>query len=815
MGVSQNLRPDHSSRKDSSETDDSGLDARLPSPIPLPAPLPAHTEVAPQGEPPLHLKAVADDLTGELELTVPEVAPVPKAPYVKPITSPKDHPLLAELYWAYTLCTVLQCQPADPDSLPMLDAEGCYRLLRGHGQEVPDQHLEAMLRSLGVVPDSLGRGASSLRRWVQAGRKGNDKARQCLDFPHFLAVLMAWDDGGGRLGRLHHFRRKVFQDVLGDWMLVRPLWVGICLTAFLSFPFSLAQRWVHDTGDRWADAGLNATLADAILFLLAVVPYFFLFGTLGWCNFPGMKPWLVIGPITACCLLTALTVYDVTGSRKAADFGSYAGAIHGLNVATLLALLVAYAGLFLLFAAGRTTQLGGMPVRYFWELRADRNREFVRSTMESLAGGIHEPIPIGKQKWKESLREVVSYALFREDRAKSPIFVASSMLMTTTVMVLTTMAAAAGLFYLLEDWQVGLYRVATNLTAVASPSKSTMDLTATTYGLTTVQVQAIYGSLTSNSSSTVQSVADVLQDLADVLLWSSYPMIVLGVIALLLQIPFVVLGHVSLTRQLRGLKTVPKWELYNMVAANALFGNAWAIALTGIVIFVALGTSLLLCFTWSWLFNVWWQFRAFIFIYMGIFVVQTLMAQLLFGKRVLTYGGRIEKFPLSYQTFALVNSSVSLLTSLTAGVIRLLSLMGLSSVWFVRMDYCVFPRGRMQMWDVVWKAWFASVIRFEISSNPFVDVFRDVLCQQTLGLSQGTLPSQQWVRPLPSPQLADSVHFLEAQAVVAAKERLLLMYPWLQPFLSDRHQQQPCLTSDDGNALLYGTPSNTPSGLAI
>ena len=74
----------------------------------------------------------------------------------------------------------------------------------------------------------------------------------------------------------------------------------------------------------------------------------------------------------------------------------------------------------------------------------------------------------------------------------------------------------------------------------------------------------------------------------------------------------------------------------------------------------------------------------------------------------------MERYPLNFSISSFLDLSVSLITSLTVGVMRLLYLLGFSTAWFVRMDYCLFPKGFLMMFDGVWKAWYGCVGRLHV-----------------------------------------------------------------------------------------------------
>ena len=85
------------------------------------------------------------------------------------------------------------------------------------------------------------------------------------------------------------------------------------------------------------------------------------------------------------------------------------------------------------------------------------------------------------------------------------------------------------------------------------------------------------------------------------------------------------------------------------------------------------------------------------------------------------------------------------------------------------------------MMDSVWKSWYVSVVRFELASNPFLDTFRDILCQQTLALF-GPDAKHLGAVPVPGRDPTQSVSVVPKAEVLDAKEELLCMYSWLGEF---------------------------------
>ena len=115
-------------------------------------------------------------------------------------------------------------------------------------------------------------------------------------------------------------------------------------------------------------------------------------------------------------------------------------------------------------------------------------------------------------------------------------------------------------------------------------------------------------------------------------------------------------------------------------------------ALTGFVILAVLLTLVILCFSWDFLFDLWWAYRSYIFTWCIAYLIQSVLMRMVFMKRVLSHNGKVEKYVVGFSAMAYLDSVIALITSLTAGVFRLLYVFGFSAVWFVRLDYSMFPK---------------------------------------------------------------------------------------------------------------------------
>ena len=184
--------------------------------------------------------------------------------YHKVITSPEDHPLWAELFWAYSLCAKLHNTGSEQQG-PVLSSEGCARLLKGHGQPLHPTQLAEALNSWGV-PDTCG---GEAKTWLPSpGQQGKKK----LLFVDFLAVLLAWRRRGQTCSRLHYFRRWILYDLIADWVPNRTLWVGMFLCAFLSLPHSALHRALIAMVAGWTETGRNKDWAEACAPVCAFEP---------------------------------------------------------------------------------------------------------------------------------------------------------------------------------------------------------------------------------------------------------------------------------------------------------------------------------------------------------------------------------------------------------------------------------------------------------------------------------------------------------------------------------------------------------------
>ena len=741
--------------------------------------------------------------------------------YNRPIIQPQDHPIWAEAYWAYTLFTLIQGKVKDKDQIPMLTGEGCYRMLKGHGQDLKKEQVEMVMESLCIGDRYEPPEEEPSGMMAKLKKKVTKKPeKKHLDFVDFIAIFMVWCYNGRCMSRLHYYKRLLFYDISADWMLSRILWMGIYLTAFYAIPFSFVYTWYQDMASEFSADGWDEALAEAVLIFLFVVPYFLIFGTLGWFMFPGMKKWMAIGPLAAAGLAIGVGLQAMIESRTPDQFeDEYDAAVVAMNVITVISMIGLLFAVAVFVCSGLNLNIPRLNTEFYWQKRADTNREYVNYTMQRLKDGVHKSEKPSHQKFTASLKELMTYLICTKsqpDRSKSPIFLSSFLAMGALIMFGTTIITCTAFFGYAKNRQDDLYEVYNNMTAQFNTSSSAIQETADKYNVSTSTVEGIMNDLINNSpASTTLRMANYIEDLAETLLWSSYPCIIICLFTILLQVPFIMISYVTLLRKLRTLQWPVNWAQVNITKAGTFVGNAYAVALTGAIILTFCLTVFILCFTWSWLFDIWWPYRAYVFTWLVAYCIQTVTIHMIILKGCLSFGGWLEKYPITYSAIAYLDSSFSLITALSAGVFRLLWLVCLSCLWFVRMDYCMFPKGPAQKFDAVWKSWYASAIRYEITSNPFIDVFRDILCQQALGLF-GT-EGQTGARRVPAPDQEDQVYLLEAPELVQVRQGLLDQYPWLWQYTAEARlpgswqtdELPPAHRGPQGTP--FDTPSNTPA----
>ena len=77
---------------------------------------------------------------------------------------------------------------------------------------------------------------------------------------------------------------------------------------------------------------------------------------------------------------------------------------------------------------------------------------------------------------------------------------------------------------------------------------------------------------------------------------------------------------------------------------------------------------------------------------------------------------------------------------------------------------------------------YSHVVRWELASNPFIDVFRDILCQQSLDVL-GAECQAKIVAPSDNGTM-ETAHTIDAKEIAQIKRELVRTYPWLREYAS-------------------------------
>ena len=540
---------------------------------------------------------------------------------------------------------------------------------------------------------------------------------------------------------------------------------------------------------------------QAFFGFILIIPYFFLFATLAGLHRPGTQRWRVFFPVLGGCVALATTLHTIFDTRTPGQFGAYSGAMHALNVFNLFSVAILVLGLGSSILTAFDVAVPGAAKGWAWQTRADLNRHFVAQALVQIEAGVDTAEKPARPSYWQALKELLRNPPFKaSNQTQSPVFLPSSLVIGSVLGLFFVVLTACALFTWVADQSAELQSMADSMGRAFQPSEEDVQELQEQFNVTLThrQLAFIYSRLQqSRAGKTTQRVATVVEGLATAFAPSAVPCIVLTTVLLLCQVPCTLLSYVKLVREFRLLQRPVLWDMYSCTAAAPLVANSWVVAFTGCLTLSLALTACVLLFTWNWLFQLWWQYSSFIVAWLTVWLVQTVFMRMVLARQLLSYSGAVERFPTAFAVLMYTDCIISLLTSITVGVFRLLYVLGLSCLYYMRMDYCVFPEGPLQFFDPVWWPWYSTIVRHEIANNPFIDVFRDVLCQQALGIAQD--PSQcKSIRPIATRDEALGAEALSADEVREARELLLQQSPWLQQFGGDARPHVVHGTDDGG-----------------